>query len=228
MSNQTYIVATAHPWNRSAFEDHLVSLPGTWRLISAGEELTVDLVAALRPRYIFFPHWSHRVPKEILDAAECVCFHAADVPYGRGGSPIQNLIARGHRETMVTALRMVEELDAGPVYMKRPMSLEGLGEEIFVRLAGTVTDMIREIAATEPAPMPQEGEPVVFRRRKPEQSRLPGEAATLGELFDHLRMLDVEGYPRAFLDVGEFRLELSRPALRAGHIDADVRITRRR
>jgi methionyl-tRNA formyltransferase len=227
MSNQTYIVATAHPWNHRAFHERLADCPGTWRLISEPGELTAELIAALSPRYIFFPHWSHRVPTEILDAAECVCFHAADVPYGRGGSPIQNLIARGHRETMVSALRMVEELDAGPVYMKRPMSLEGLAEEIFVRLAGTVTDMIRDIAAAEPVPVPQEGEPVVFRRRKPEQSRLPGDAATLAELFDHLRMLDADGYPRAFLDIGEFRLELSRPALRADCIDADVRITRR-
>lgn len=228
MSNQTYIVATAHSWNHRVFEDRLATLPGIWRLITTREELTLELIDSLRPRYVFFPHWSHRVPREILDAAECVCFHAADVPYGRGGSPIQNLIARGHRDTVVTALRMVEELDAGPVYMKRPMSLEGLGEEIFLRLAGTVADMIRDLAAEEPAPVPQDGESVVFRRRTPEESRLPAEAPTLAALFDHLRMLDVEGYPRAFLDVGDLRLEFSRPALRAGHIDADVRITRRR
>jgi len=35
-----------------------------------------------------------------------------DVPYGRGGSPLQNLIVRGHTETKLTALRCVRDLDA--------------------------------------------------------------------------------------------------------------------
>ena len=61
--------------------------------------------------------------KEIIKRFECVCFHMADVPYGRGGSPLQNLIARGHRETKLTALRMVEDFDAGPVYSKMPLCL---------------------------------------------------------------------------------------------------------
>lgn len=30
-----------------------------------------------------------------------------------GGAPLQNLIQRGHRDTMLTALRMVREMDAG-------------------------------------------------------------------------------------------------------------------
>jgi methionyl-tRNA formyltransferase len=58
-----------------------------------------------------------------------------DVPYGRGGSPLQNLILDGQTSTMVTALRMVEEMDAEPVYDKRPMILGGRAEDIYL-LAG--------------------------------------------------------------------------------------------
>ena len=46
---------------------------------------------------------------------------------------MQNLIAQGHRETVITALKMDNQLDAGSIYMKRPLSLEGLAEEIFIR-----------------------------------------------------------------------------------------------
>ena len=81
--------------------------------------MSADLVRSLKPRYVFFPHWSWKVPDDILGATECVCFHMTDVPFGRGGSPLQNLIVRGHTETRVSALRMVSEPDAGPVYMKR-------------------------------------------------------------------------------------------------------------
>jgi len=52
------------------------------------------------------------------------------MPYGRGGSPLQNLIVRGYRHTKLTALRMVEEFDAGPVYLKEDLCLEGNAEEI--------------------------------------------------------------------------------------------------
>lgn len=54
-----------------------------------------------------------------------------DVPYGRGGSPLQNLILAGHADTQLTALKMVEEMDAGPVYAKRPLSLEGKAQDIY-------------------------------------------------------------------------------------------------
>ncbi len=37
--------------------------------------------------------------------------HMTDVPYGRGGSPLQNLIARGHTSTKLTAMRMTAEVD---------------------------------------------------------------------------------------------------------------------
>ena len=97
------------------------------------------------------------MPADIVERFECVCFHITDVPYGRGGSPLQNLILRGHKSTMLTALRMVEELDAGPVYLKRPMALDGRAEEIFERAADTVYDLIADIVTREPNPTPQFG-----------------------------------------------------------------------
>jgi methionyl-tRNA formyltransferase len=126
----------------------------------------------------------------------------------------------------VTALRMVPELDAGPIYLQRPLSLEGLAEEVYLRSARVIADMMRAIADGEPTPQPQQGTPVGFARRTPAESRLP-EEGSLADLFDHLRMLDADGYPRAFADVGPWRLEFTRPALRTGAIEADVRITRR-
>ena len=89
--------------------------PGVWRFVSGRQELTADLVNRLSPRYVFFLHWSWKVPTDIVENYECVCFHMTDVPFGRGGTPLQNLILLGHRRTKLTAFRMVEALDAGPV-----------------------------------------------------------------------------------------------------------------
>ena len=87
---------------------------------------------------------------------------------------------------------MVDEVDAGPVYLKRPLSLEGRAEEIYERTADLVYDMISEIIADEPVPVPQSGEAVVFsadtRRKRSPASRISG--STL-RFHPHARRADL-------------------------------------
>lgn len=225
MDGRTYLVAGRTPWNRSVYGEELAQLPGLWEFISTPEALSRAYLDALKPRYVFFMHWSWKVPVDVLEAYECVCFHMADVPYGRGGSPMQNLIQRGHRDTKLTALRMVDEMDAGPVYFKEDLSLEGGGEEVLIRQSRLAAAMIKRMIAEEPKPVPQEGAPVVFSRRKPKDSLIPAEE-NLGRLHDFLRMLDLDGYPPAFLIHEGYRYEFKRPALYDGRIVADVTITK--
>lgn len=220
---KNYLVATVKPWNIAAFDRRAATLPGSWQLVGDAEDLTVTLIESLRPRYVFFPHWSRRVPPEILERAECVCFHMTEVPYGRGGSPLQNLIARGHDSTVVSALRMVDELDAGPVYLKRPLGLDGRAQDIYERAAELCYDMMAEIIETEPSPIAQEGDVVTFERRRPEDSVLPA-SGSLTTPYDHIRMLDADTYPRAFADHGAFRLEFSHAVLEGDKLCARVEI----
>ena len=76
--------------------------------------LNIDFLNDFNPDYIMFPHWSHRVDKNIVNQFKCICFHSAPLPYGRGGSPIQNMIIRGHKETEVCSLLMEKDFDTGP------------------------------------------------------------------------------------------------------------------
>jgi methionyl-tRNA formyltransferase len=131
---------------------------------------------------------------------------------------------RGHEETVITALRCVEEMDAGPVYLKRPLSLHGSAEEIYLRADRVMEAMIATIITDRPSPTPQSGEVTVFKRRRPDQGDWSG-AKDLDAVFDSIRMLDATGYPPAFVEVGAFRLEFSRAARRTGAVLADVRIT---
>ena len=203
-----YIIATIKPWNIDAYHRHVAHLPGQWHLITKKDDLTPKLIEELQPRYIFFPHWSWIVPQEILKTTECVCFHMTDVPYGRGGSPLQNLIVRGHTDTKLTALRMVEELDAGPVYLKEPLSLQGSASEIFERVADLVYKMAKDIVNENIQPIAQTGDVVAFDRRTPEMSALP-QNAPLESIYDHIRMLDADTYPPAFLKYGNLILKFS-------------------
>jgi len=59
-------------------------------LIDRPEWLTLSIIDKIAPKMIFFPNWSWKVPKDIVDKYPCVCYHEGDLPIGRGGSPIQN------------------------------------------------------------------------------------------------------------------------------------------
>jgi methionyl-tRNA formyltransferase len=226
MNNQSFVVCTVKPWNLAAFARRTPAIPGSWHLVQTPEELMPALLEKIAPRYVFFPHWSWRVPADMIRRFECICFHMADVPYGRGGSPLQNLIVRGHETTKMTALRMVEELDAGPVYLKQPLSLEGRAEEIFERAADLVYDLIGEIITRDIVPVPQQGEAVVFDRRTPNESALPQDGS-VSALYNFIRMLDAPTYPKAFVDCGEWRIEFDRARVESDSVEARVVIRKK-
>jgi methionyl-tRNA formyltransferase len=112
------------------------------------------------------------------------------------------------------------------VYLKRPLNLHGSAEEIFLRADLVIEDMIMDIVATRPVPVAQSGEVVSFARRKPSDGDW-SHFSDLEEVYDRIRMLDASGYPPAFVDVGEFRLEFTRASRRVDGVVADVRIRRR-
>jgi methionyl-tRNA formyltransferase len=160
----------------------------------------------------------------MLTTYECVNFHLTDLPFGRGGSPLQNLIVRGiNKETKLTAIRMVNELDAGPIYLKTDLSLEGTAQEILTRQSDQSAKMIEKIIIENPEPKEQEGEVVVFTRRTPEMSEIPEELSP-EQRFDFIRMLDAEGYPPAYEIIDGVRHEYRNAKLENGVVEADSAI----
>ena len=216
-----YIIASCKDWHKSEYDKFSSSHEGgSWHYVSSPEELGYVL-GSVEPTYIFFLHWSWRVPGEIISKFECVCFHMTDVPYGRGGTPLQNLIINHQTKTMISALRMTEEIDAGPVYKKIPMGLQGRAQDIYLRAGKICWEIIDWIIKTRPTPNPQVGDVVTFERRKPEQSVLPN-AASLSCLYDHIRMLDAPGYPHAFLNHGNLNLQFTHAELSGEEVHAKV------
>lgn len=219
------IVLTEKKWNKNiidTLEAKFSSL--SFELISSKEDFSQESLENKSIEKIFIPHWSYIIPKKIYEKYECIVFHMTDLPFGRGGSPLQNLISRGYTETKISALRVTKGLDAGPIYLKKNLSLLGTAEEIFIRANKVVEDMIIEIIEKNLQPQEQEGEVTLFKRRTPEMSDISG-IDNINKLFDHIRMLDAEGYPQAYLETDEFRFEFNRASLKADNsIIADVRI----
>jgi len=224
-SQRPLLLLSSRPWNTGLAKRLQVQLARSVHTITTPAALTPAAVAAINPEWIFVPHWSHLIPESIWDHCPTVIFHMTDLPYGRGGSPLQNLIQRGHSSTMVTALRCTAELDAGDIYLKEPLSLHGTAEEIFLRADGLIEAMIKRIVREQPTPQPQRGEATLFQRRKPAQSNLATcSSGDLSAWADQLRMLDGEGYPHAYLEAHGMRLEFRRAGRSSDGLYADVRI----
>ena len=148
-----------------------------------------------------------------------------DLPFGRGGSPLQNLISRGIYQTKISAIKVDGGIDTGNIYTKTELSLYGSADEILIRSSNIIFNkMIPYIINKRPIPKPQEGQVVEFKRRKIEDGDLSKINLNLNSMYDYIRMLDGEGYPNAYLKLGNLKLKFSRASLKQGKILADVEI----
>jgi methionyl-tRNA formyltransferase len=137
---------------------------------------------------------------------------------------LQNLIVRGHKKTKISALKVEEDLDAGPIYLKKDMHLDGSADEIFKRASGIIKEMIEEIIEDKIKPVPQNGDPVIFKRRVPAESNLK-DVSSVTDAYDYIRMLDAEGYPHAFAETEFLRFEFNDAVISEnGELKANVRI----
>jgi len=221
------VIATIKSWNIKNAKrlQQLYDNKVEFILITDKSQLTYEKLKEINPKYIFFPHWSWIIPKEIYENFTCIVFHMTDLPFGRGGSPLQNLIVRGIQETKISAIKVDGGIDTGDVYMKKDLNLNGTAEEIFMRGSKIIfNEMIPQMIENEIIPQKQQGEVVEFKRRKPEQSEIKSDLS-LEQIYDYIRMLDGEGYPRAFIRFGPYTLKFSRASLKEGKIIADVEIT---
>tara|TARA_B100000780_G_C20717270_1_gene285113 strand:- start:73 stop:537 length:465 start_codon:yes stop_codon:yes gene_type:complete len=122
-----------------------------------------------------------------------------DLPFGRGGSPLQNLISRGIYQTKISALKVNKGIDTGDIYIKKNLDLSGSATEIFRRGNLIIMEMIISILENKNKPTPQKGKVTIFKRRTPKESNII-ELETLQKVYDYIRMLDADGYPKAYLE----------------------------
>jgi len=220
------VILSEKTWHLELFENCKRKLPDyDFILIDNKNKFNSKNLENIKPYKIFIPHWSYLIPKAIFSNYDCVLFHMTDLPYGRGGSPLQNLIKMGFSETKVTALLVVEKIDSGPIYLKKKLLLNGSAKEIFLRASKIIESMIIEIIKKKLKPKKQIGRPTYFKRRGPDQSEMKNFNNIL-EIYYHIRMLDCEGYPKAFIKINEFKLEFENALIENEQIITNVRITK--
>lgn len=194
------------------------------------EKLQVDMLGTRLGAcdIALFFRWPHIVSKQVFSMSKCIVFHTSDLPEGRGGSPIQNQIMEGAISSKVNAIQMTEQVDAGPVYASAPVTLQGSASDIWLAISHVVFKLIGTILLTDPRPFPQSlahGKP--FKRRT-DNDLAQVSRGDIEKVLRFIQMLDGPGYPGAFVDMGDYRLTLSRAGLcDDGSVLCDAKIRRR-
>jgi methionyl-tRNA formyltransferase len=224
-----FIILSEKKWHEALFNQLKSEFNDIeWLLINKKLDFNLQLLNEFKPDKIFIPHWSYIIPEEIFNSFDCIVFHMTDLPFGRGGSPLQNLIVRGFNSTKISAIKVQSGIDTGDVYLKKALDLKGSAQEIFKRSTVIIEQMIKQIIINNILPSPQIGEIVEFKRRKPEEGNL-SEIEELENIYNHIRMLDSEGYPHAFIETKFFKAEFTNANFNESEkiITANVRIVKK-
>ena len=95
--------------------------------------------------------YGHILSRDVLDVPKggSLNVHASLLPALRGAAPINWAIVRGHEITGVTVMRMVEDMDAGPILFQteEPIGPTETAAELTMRLSETGAEALVETLA---------------------------------------------------------------------------------
>ena len=146
----------------------------------AGLDLGVDVVVLV--------DYGALIPAELLEQAEWLNVHPSLLPRWRGAAPVERAIMAGDAETGVTVIRLVEELDAGPVGAAAsfPIGLEDDAGAVYARAADLAPELVEEALGGEFRA--QEGE-VTYAEKIGPEDRVLDWSRPPEELHDRIRAL---------------------------------------
>jgi len=216
-----YLICSDKSWNAKLADDLNIIFKKEAEFSLLTDRQDFDYYATrLKPKKIFYPHWNYIIPKEIYENYECVIFHTGD---HRGGSPIQHLIIRGDHIATVRAMKAEKEVDSGNIYLEKVVALSGNIEEIFMRINEKIKQIIIDIIKHDLKPEIPNTLHTVLKRRKPHESDIKM-LENLDKVYDYIRMLDSDNYPRAYLETDKLRFEFSNATRKVGKVEAIVKI----
>ena len=86
----------------------------------------IDNVKKINPDVILVAAYGLILPNEILSIPCCGCVnvHASLLPQWRGAAPIQRSIMNGDKTTGISIMKVVEQVDHGPVYLQSEIKID--------------------------------------------------------------------------------------------------------
>ena len=113
------------------------------------------------------------IPEAVLDRALWLNVHPSLLPRWRGAAPVERALMAGDTNTGVSIIKLVKELDAGPIAAQRafPIQPEDDFGSVSAR-AGELAAELLEEALAGPALEPQEGDVTYAEKIRPEDREL--------------------------------------------------------
>ena len=136
----------------------------------------LESVSALQPDLGVVAAYGKLLPDDLLRIPKLgmINVHASLLPRWRGAAPIHRAVIAGDRETGITIMRVVKELDAGAMFavVKRPIGPDETSVEVERDLAEAgadlLLDVVHQIAEGRAVETPQDA-----ARRRPTRRRSP-------------------------------------------------------
>lgn len=194
------------------------------------DKINKKKIKEINPEVIFFLHWSNKIPEEIFKNFLCIQFHASNLPKFRGGSPIQNQILKGKKNTIISAFKVEKKLDTGDICIKKKLSLKGNIEEIFIRLEKIAITSINKLIKMKKIKFKkQSGKATYLNRRSPSDSNLlKFEPSNLNDIYNFIRMVDSKEYPNAFINLNKFKVIFNKANYKKGIINGKFKIVKKK
>lgn len=140
------------------------------------------------------------VPSDLLDRHLWLNVHPSLLPRWRGAAPVERAIMAGDRETGVSIIRLIAELDAGPLAGQRsfPIGPDDDAGAVFARAVPVACDLL-ERSLVEPGFRPQSPHGITYAEKIGPADRDLDLAAPAPELHRKIRALSPHIGARAVL-----------------------------
>jgi methionyl-tRNA formyltransferase len=181
-----------------------------------GETFMAEL-HALQPEISVVVAYGQILRREVLDAPAqgSINIHASLLPELRGAAPINWAIRLGHRQTGITIMRMVEQMDAGPILRQvtEPIGADETATDLWTRLSEIGAEALIETLALleigELTETPQDETKATFAPRLTRETTHIDWTHHAVSVERHIRSLDA--VPGAWTRHGNDELKLFRP-----------------
>jgi methionyl-tRNA formyltransferase len=129
------------------------------------------------------------IPSSLLERANWLNVHPSRLPRWRGAAPIERAIMSGDEESAVSVIRLVEELDAGPIGASHDLSIGGdtTAGDVYAQVGRLAPELIDEALANDSFAA-QAGEPTYAEKIGPADRDLDW-SRPAKELHDRIRAL---------------------------------------
>lgn len=163
-----------------------------------------DTILSYESDIIITAAYGQLLPNELLESPEygCINVHASLLPELRGGAPIHYAIIEGKKETGITIMYMVEQLDAGDILTQEKVIIEhtdhvgSLHDKLSVVGVDLLLDTLPKLFAKEITPIKQDESKATFAANiRREQEKVDWTKDNLA-VYNHIRGL--HPWPVAF------------------------------